>query len=50
MKAAGPDAAKLLRWYPRGWRERYGEEFLAMIEDSLGGRRPGWPCRAGPDI
>jgi hypothetical protein len=45
MKAAGPDTAKLLRWYPRGWRERYGEEFLAMIEDSLAGRRPGWRLR-----
>jgi|tagenome__1003787_1003787.scaffolds.fasta_scaffold19937826_1 hypothetical protein len=21
----------LLRWYPRAWRERYGEEFLIMI-------------------
>jgi hypothetical protein len=36
------DPAKLLRWYPRTWRERYGEEFLAMVEDSLDGRRPGW--------
>jgi hypothetical protein len=30
----------MLRWYPRTWRERYGEEFLAMIEDSLDGGRP----------
>jgi hypothetical protein len=22
---------RLLRWYPRGWRERYGEEFLADL-------------------
>ena len=29
MKPSDPDAAKLLRWYPRPWRERYGEEFLA---------------------
>ena len=41
MKPSDPDAAKLLRWYPRGWRERYGEEFLAMVEDSLDGERPG---------
>ena len=41
MKPADPDAAKLLRWYPRAWRERYGEEFLAMVEDSLDGERPG---------
>jgi hypothetical protein len=39
------DPAKLLRWYPRVWRERYGEEFLAMVEDSLDGRRPGWRLR-----
>jgi hypothetical protein len=38
-------ARKLLRWYPRTWRERYGEEFLAMIEDSLDGRRPGLRLR-----
>ena len=37
-----PRLAGLLRWYPRGWRERYGDEFLAMVEDTLGGRRPGW--------
>ena len=41
MKPADSDAAKLLRWYPRAWRERYGEEFLAMVEDSLDGERPG---------
>ncbi len=41
MRPSDPDVAKLLRWYPRPWRERYGEEFLAMIEDSLDGERPG---------
>jgi hypothetical protein len=35
----------LLRWYPRAWRERYGEEFLAMVEDALGGGPPGWRLR-----
>ena len=39
MKPDDPGAARLLRWYPRGWRERYGEEFLAMVEDGLDGRR-----------
>jgi hypothetical protein len=34
--------SRLLRWYPRAWRERYGEEFLAMVEDTLDGRRAGW--------
>ena len=26
-----PDAEHLLRLYPRAWRERYGEEFLATV-------------------
>ncbi|HXA32116.1 MAG TPA: hypothetical protein VNV87_07630 [Acidimicrobiales bacterium] len=30
----------LLRWYPPGWRERYGEEFAALMEDTLGNRPP----------
>jgi hypothetical protein len=38
----GPDPAlrRLLRWYPRAWRERYGEEFLATVEDVLDGGTP----------
>jgi hypothetical protein len=45
---AGPDGqrlGRLLRWYPRAWRERYGGEFLALVEDTLDGRRPGWRLR-----
>jgi hypothetical protein len=44
-----PDLAitRLLRWYPRAWRERYGDEFLAMVEDTLDGRRPGWRLHLG---
>ena len=45
--AADPRLARLLRWYPRAWRERYGDEFLAMVEDTLGGRRPGWRLHLG---
>jgi hypothetical protein len=37
-----PDVARLLRWYPLAWRQRYGEEFLAMVEDGLDGQRPTW--------
>jgi MFS family permease len=37
---SGPTSQSLLRWYPARWRARYGDEFLAMIEDDLGGRRP----------
>jgi hypothetical protein len=34
--------ASLLRWYPRAWRERYGEELLALIQDTLDEGRPKW--------
>jgi hypothetical protein len=26
---------RLLRWYPESWRARYGDEFLALVEDRL---------------
>jgi MFS family permease len=26
---------QMLRWYPLEWRERYGDEFIALLEDSL---------------
>jgi hypothetical protein len=29
----------LVRLYPRAWRERYGEEFSALLQDSPGGLR-----------
>ena len=32
---------RLLRWYPPDWRTRYGEEFLALLEDLLNGSPPG---------
>jgi hypothetical protein len=28
-------AQRLLRWYPRAWRERYGDEFCALLECEL---------------
>ena len=34
--------ARLLRWYPRAWRERYGDELLALIQDTLDEGRPTW--------
>jgi hypothetical protein len=37
--------AHLLRWYPRTWRERYGEELLALIQDNLEEGRPAWPVQ-----
>lgn len=30
----------MLRWYPAGWRARYGDELAAMIEDDLAGTPP----------
>ncbi|MGI9032526.1 MAG: hypothetical protein ACR2HY_02360 [Acidimicrobiales bacterium] len=35
-----PRLERLLRWYPRSWRERHGAELVAHLQDSLGGRRP----------
>jgi hypothetical protein len=40
MSSRRSAVAGLLRWYPAGWRERYGEEFTALMEDALGGRPP----------
>jgi hypothetical protein len=37
--------ANLLRWYPRAWRERYGEELLILVQDNLDEGRPAWPLR-----
>ena len=31
MNSATERAARLLRWYPRAWRERYGEEFAQLL-------------------
>jgi hypothetical protein len=31
-----PDAERLLRLYPRAWRDRYGEEFVAIAADQGG--------------
>jgi MFS family permease len=41
QRDTGPTGRSLLRWYPARWQARYGDEFLAMIEDDLGGGRPG---------
>jgi hypothetical protein len=32
-------AARLLRWYPSAWRERYGEEFADHLEQEFSDRR-----------
>jgi hypothetical protein len=30
------DVRRILRWYPATWRRRYGEELVAMLEDTYG--------------
>jgi len=30
------DAKRVLRWYPAGWRRRYGEQLIAMLDDTYG--------------
>jgi len=41
LSAPGPAAqraARLLRWYPKGWRSRYGEEFAELLISDIGER------------
>jgi len=35
-------ARRLLRWYPAEWRDRYGEEFTALLTDDLAERPRAW--------
>ncbi len=35
-----------LRCYPRSWRQRYGAELSALVDDAHGGRPP-WPTQVG---
>ena len=35
-----PRLRTLLRWYPRQWRDRYGDELVAMMQDDLAGDAP----------
>ncbi len=40
MSRRPSDLTGLLAWYPPAWRGRYGDEFVALMEDELNGRRP----------
>jgi len=42
-------AARLLRWYPRAWRARYGEEFTELLIADLA-ERPGSAARTADVI
>jgi hypothetical protein len=44
MNKSERTARRLLRWYPRSWRETHEVEFLALLEDSMSDR-PFWPGR-----
>ena len=35
-------AARLLRWYPRDWRARYGDEFAELLMADIGERPRSW--------
>ena len=39
---AEPRAARLLRWYPHAWRDRYGEEFTALLLAELAEQPRSW--------
>lgn len=40
MSTGGDELAELLRWYPAAWRERYGDELVALMHDVVGERQP----------
>jgi hypothetical protein len=42
VTAAERRAQRLLRSYPRGWRDRYGDEFVALLVDDLADRPRSW--------
>jgi hypothetical protein len=44
MRRAGPDrrARRLVRWYPKEWRRRYGEEFTQLLVDDIDERPRSW--------
>ena len=42
MKTPAARAARLLRWYPRAWRSRYGEEFAELLVADIEERPRSW--------
>jgi hypothetical protein len=44
MRHAGADrrARRLLRWYPKAWRLRYGEEFTELLTADISERPRSW--------
>ena len=46
--ASGRQAARLLRWYPKQWRSRYGAEFLELLDAEI--REHPWSWRRNFDV
>jgi len=42
MSGAERRAGRLLRWYPRAWRERYGDEFRELLVADIAERPRSW--------
>jgi hypothetical protein len=40
MSTGRNEMTALLRWYPAAWRERYGDELVALMKDNLADKRP----------
>ncbi len=40
MSGHPDELGRLLRWYPPAWRDRYGDELVALLEDELDGTAP----------
>jgi hypothetical protein len=38
---------RVLRWYPAAWRDRYGEEMVAFLDDTHGDGRLPWRVTVG---
>ena len=43
--SAAQTSSRLVRLYPKRWRERYGQEMEALIVESSGGHRVSWRMR-----
>ncbi len=41
----GAASHRLLRWYPSAWRARYGDEMVALMQDTYGDDRVPWRQR-----
>jgi hypothetical protein len=40
MEGGSPDDDPRIRWYPRVWRKRFGEELIELLDEEYGSRLP----------